>query len=111
MNSEMNRRSEEILNSLDGVRRATAPDFFYSRLRARMEREILPSGKSGWALRPVYALIALFVVLLINAAIVFKSSTNNENNIAATDTDSLQLLATEYRVSEAGSMYDLSQDR
>ena len=111
MNSEMNRRTEEILNSLEGIRRAKAPDFFYSRLHARMEREILPTGKNSWALRPVYALIALFVILLINAAIVFKNSNNIDNNIAATDSDSLQLLATEYRVSEAGSMYDLSQDR
>ena len=35
-----NNKTEEILNSLDGLQRATSLDFFYTRLRAKMEKGI-----------------------------------------------------------------------
>lgn len=112
MKSERNKRVEEILNSLDGVKRASVPDFFYTRLRVRMENQLLPVQESSWALRPVYALLALFIVLLINAAVVFRGSNNTETtNLASVDTESNQSLALEYRVTDAGTVYDLNQDK
>jgi hypothetical protein len=111
MNSESNKRVDEILNSLNGVKRASVPDFFYTRLRVRMEKQLLPGNERGWALRPVYALIALFIVLLINAAVVFRSSDNTETNLASNDAESVQSLAAEYRVTDAGNVYDLNQDK
>ena len=108
----MAKRTEDILNSLDGIKRASAPDFFYSRLRARMERQLIPDNRSGWILRPVYAIIALFVILLINAAVLLKDSQETNNSLASTtDTESMQSMAAEYRVNDAGSIYDLNQDK
>jgi hypothetical protein len=109
----MNKRTDDILNSLDGVTRASAPVYFYSKLRTRMERQLVPATEKGWALRPVYAIIALFVVLLINAAVLFRdSNVQTPSNLAnASDTDSMQSLASEYRVNDAGSIYDLNQDK
>ena len=39
MNNEQNKKVEDILSSLDGVQKAVAPDFFYTRLKARMEKQ------------------------------------------------------------------------
>jgi hypothetical protein len=108
----MTKRTENILNSLDGIQRAKAPDFFYSRLRARMERQLGPEKASGWVLRPVYAIIALFVVLLINAAVLLRDSNEPSPNLAsATDTETMQSMASEYRVNYVSSIYDLNQDK
>jgi hypothetical protein len=111
MNNNKNNRADEILGSLDGVKRASAPDFFYARLRARMDKELVAEPSHSWALRPVYAMIALFVVLLINAVVLFRNSETNDNNLANTDVESIQSLAAEYRVADAGSIYDLNQDK
>lgn len=108
----MANRIDDILNSLDGIQRAKAPDFFYSRLKARMERQLLPEKNAGWVLRPVYAIIALFVVLLINAAVLMRDSQEPSSNLASTtDTETMQSMASEYRVNYAGSIYDLNQDK
>ena len=108
----MTKRTEDILNSLDGIQRATAPDFFYSRLRARMEKQLVPEKTSGWVVRPVYAIIALFVVLLINAAVLLRDSKEPTSNLASTtDTETVQSMASEYRVNYVSSIYDLNQDK
>ena len=52
MNTERNKQAEEIINSLDGVKRASAPDFFYTRLKARMEKGLDPGYRRSWVLRP-----------------------------------------------------------
>ncbi len=108
----MEKRTEDILNSLDGIKRATAPDFFYSRLRARMEKQLISEKKSGWVLRPVYAMIALFVILLINAAVLLRDNPESTSSLASTtDTESMQTMASEYRVNYVSSIYDLNQDK
>ncbi len=108
----MEKRTEDILNSLDGIKRATAPDFFYSRLRARMEKRLIPEKTSGWVLRPVYAMIALFVILLINAAVLLRDNPESASGLASTtDTESIQTMASEYRVNYVSSIYDLNQDK
>ena len=106
-------RTEEILNSLDGIHRAMAPDFFYTRLKARLEKGTLPSAEKHWALRPIYAVIALVVVLLINAAVLFTQTGNSTSQEIATvsDSDNIQTLASEYSVTDAGSLYDLNQEK
>ena len=59
MSMEKNKRIEEILTGLDGVQRAAAPDFFYTRLRARMEKAVEPLATRKRVLYPVYALAAV----------------------------------------------------
>ena len=77
-----------------------------------MDRELLPDTTSGWVLKPVYAIIALFVVLLINAAVLFRDTRETMNNLASnTDTETMQSMASEYRVNDGGSIYDLNQDK
>ena len=115
MNKETNKKADEILNSLEGMKRATAPDFFYTRLRSRMEKEYEPLAKKQRVLRPAYAFAALLVVLLINVAVLFQNSRNSDTTdttaTATIDTDSIQALASEYSVTDAGSVYDLNLEK
>lgn len=112
MNSGKNSKSDEIINSIDGIRRATTPDFFYTRLKARMEKEILPASKKPVVLRPVFIISMLAVVLMLNAAVIL-SGKNNTAPVAASnpETEALQSIAAEYSPTDVSSLYDLNENR
>ena len=59
-------KADRILNSLDGLKKAEAPDFFYTRLKGRMQHE---SGHITWPfqlLRPLWVTSALVFLLVVN---------------------------------------------
>ncbi len=93
-------KTEEILNSLDGMAKATAPDFFYTRLKARMEKELgkKENLKRPWILRPVFAIATLGVILLVNAAVIFQGNDNSESTTIETDT--YQAIAAEFKLND-----------
>ena|SRR6266487_2619739 len=109
MNNERNNKIEQILNSLDGNQRAGAPDFFFTRLKARIEREE-ETNRKPWILRPAYALTTLLIVLVINIAIILKGeqATDSNNN---SDTETAQSIAAEYSLNDNNIMYDLTLDK
>ncbi len=111
MDTGKNRKIEEILGSFDNVQRAPAPDFFYTRLKSRMEKEILqPAGKRPRVLRPVFALAALVLVLLINAAVILKGNAGTETTTG--DTDTSQYFAAEYNLNDNNPiLFDINQDK
>ena len=115
MSTQKDKIIDEILNSLDGCTPATAPDFFYTRLKARMEKEVAPANRTFWLLRPAYAFAGMVIILLINVIAVFNQpSSVPEDSTATTETDSFQSLAAEYRLNEGNSsisMYNLNQDK
>lgn len=115
MSTQKDKMIDEILNSLDGCTPATAPDFFYTRLKARMEKEAAPANRTFWMLRPAYTFAGMAIILLINVIAVFSQPASvAEESTAATETDSFQSLAAEYRLNDNGSsisMYNLNQDK
>ena len=107
MNNQKNRNLEDILNSLDGSQRASAPDFFSTRLKARMEKGLNKDGQRSWVLRPVYALAGFALLLIVNAVVILqKDNVNSESNM---DTVSAQTIAAEYVLND-NSIYDLTQE-
>jgi hypothetical protein len=109
MKIESNKKVEEILSSLDGCQRVSAPDFYYTRLRARMEGR---SGKSyNWILRPIYVVAALLLLLIVNTIVLLKG----QNETSTTASDNLEVIqqsiAAEYSLNDNNSMYDLNQDK
>ena len=106
-----NRNTEDILNSLDGMKRVSAPDFFYTRLKARMEkRQEKPAPTGWWVLKPVYAVAVIALVIVVNLAVVFiKSETQSPGTLAA-DTDSYQSIAADYNLADNSSFYELNQE-
>jgi len=54
MDQQQLNREERILGSLDGLTKATAPDFFYTRLLGRMQQEQEPVKEPVLVLRPAF---------------------------------------------------------
>jgi hypothetical protein len=112
MDTKRNNRVEETLNSLDGCKRATAPDFFYTRLRARMERELTSKSKSrNWVLRPVYIVSALFLVLALNVFVLLSGQDETTTTTADNNESFQQSMASEYNLNDINTVYDLNQDK
>lgn len=64
-NKDLN-REDRILNSLSGLQKVNAPDFFYTRLIGRMQNEIEVKRKPFFVLRPVFVTASLLIVLIVN---------------------------------------------
>lgn len=115
MNTQKDKMIDEILNSLDGCSPAVAPDFFYTRLKARMEKEAAPAARTFWTLRPAYAFAGMALIVLINVIAVFNQpKAVVEDSTSSIETDSFQSLAAEYRLNESSSsisVYNLNQEK
>jgi hypothetical protein len=117
MEREQNKKMEEILSSLDGVNRAVVPDFFYTRLKARMEARLQEGqaadpAQHSWALRPAYAVAALVLVLVVNSFVLLQKKNNSSAGTGDTETIAIQSIAAEYRLNDNNnSLYDFNQDK
>ena len=87
---------DELLSGLDGVQRAKAPAFFYTRLRGRMERELENAGGPLVRLltKPVLTLTLAAIVLVLNATTVLEMW--QQDKTVATENTQQQLIASEY---------------
>jgi hypothetical protein len=65
---------EQDLNIISNLNEVSAPDFFYTRLKARMEKEI-KSEQIGGSLNPIVVICILTLFLFINSLIMEKEST------------------------------------
>jgi hypothetical protein len=119
MHTDRNKKIEEILNSLDGAKRAAAPDFFYTRLKARMlarheGEERIPSkiNNRDRILRPVYIVSALLLVILINVFVFLSDRNDTTTTTLADNNESVQQsIAAEYSLNDNNAIYDLNQDK
>lgn len=109
MDNNRNNRIDKVLNSLDGVQRASAPDFFYTRLRARMEKGIAADNKPNRVLRPAYIFTVLLLIIAVNAFVFLK----NQDQATVVDNNETvqQSIAAEYNLYDINSVYDLNQDK
>lgn len=98
-------RIEKALESLDGIQRATPQPYFYTRLKARLDRKEREwSGITGFISRPAYALAMICIVLLVNTWAVMNSS-NNSSQITPMQVATDQVLPDEYNVA-VNTFYD-----
>ncbi len=82
-------KAEDILNSLDGIKRATARPFMYTRVMAKMQEDDVKSvwGKTVELIaRPAVALACLTAVIATNVFFVIKSENSETETITATAT-------------------------
>lgn len=96
MKQEDNRgkKVEEILDSLEGITRASADPHLFTRIRARLNED-----RSAWAgiaaflSRPAVAFSLVFLLLAANALIILR----NPGPAAEDNAEQLTALAQEYR--------------
>jgi hypothetical protein len=78
---------EKTLQSLDGVKRAEANPYLFTRIKARMQQNTPWERISSFVSRPVIAFATLLLIMAINAFVVLSSDSNEGNGteIAVTD--------------------------
>ena len=85
---------EEYLQAFNGMQESSTGDFFYTRLKARMEREHAPGGWK-FPLKPVWIVGSLTVLLAINGFMLSQQGKTKEAASANTGS-SLQNFAESY---------------
>ena len=66
MENKDQNRQERILNSLEGIQKATTPDFFFTRLIGKMQTTIEEKPARIFLLRPAFIIPTLMVLFAIN---------------------------------------------
>jgi hypothetical protein len=95
---------DKTLSSLDGIQRAVAMPYLFTRIKARM----YPADKNFWSIcinfisRPAFVAASVLLILLINITIF---SQNQGRSVQIPKQDDAQLFASEYNLSDI-SIYD-----
>lgn len=80
MEDKLNKKIKEVMQSLDGIEKATPTPFFFTRLEARMQREKnLWEKISSFVAKPIVVFACICLVIMINAAVIFSSSSSNDS--------------------------------
>ena len=88
---------EKILQSLDGIGKADVPAYFYTRLQARMEKELLQQTKRPFILQPVFLTTCLLLILTINIY-TLKQLKSQDGNTQKQTPASIELFSKEYNI-------------
>jgi hypothetical protein len=81
--NDIEKRVEETLNSLDGIRRAEPQPWLFSRVKGRLMQE----EKTAWGMvgsflaRPVIAIAGLCFILLLNGFLLFNQDKESPSTI------------------------------
>lgn len=96
MEPTLQNKIDSALNSLDNLQRSSAPNFFYTRLQARMERE-QNVAVFGWfsVARPALLIVTLSLFLIMNTFMVAKLI-QQKSVTSVSRKPSLQSFASEY---------------
>jgi hypothetical protein len=105
-NRDMN-RDERILGSLDGLQKATVPDFFYTRLIGRLQDKTMVKRKPFFLLRPVFITPLLAIVLAANifSLTQLDKKTEHKTAIKTQKASTIESFAEAYQLN-TGSVYE-----
>jgi len=96
---------ESIMESLGGIQHAAAPNFFYTRLKAKMEPA--EEKRTFFMLRPAFITAALAVLLVANVVSLLqtKQRPNSEPTAVSGKPATIESFATAYDMN-TGSVYE-----
>jgi hypothetical protein len=99
MKNDIQNKVQKALDSLDGIQRAEPQPYFYTRLRARLQRNerTIWENMGSFMARPVVAVAGLCLILVMNAFILLRqdnnASTGSQATIESIITDNETILA------------------
>ena len=76
---------DELFGRLGELPPAGPAPFFYTRVRARLERK--QQASASWFLRPAYAIAGLSLLVLLNVAIAFSNQSGEPSMTESTTYD------------------------
>ncbi len=102
--SELDRKIQETLDSLNGLKRASAPDFFFTRLQAKLvyESRSIWDRAGSFITRPLVFATVLAAVVFTNFIVVFKEEVNiaSQSSIEKQGPEEYNLALTSFYESE-----------
>ena len=103
MQEEFNKKIEDAMHSIDGLKKASPAPFFFTRLEARMLKEKNIWEKiTSFVAKPGIAFACICMVIVINSAVIFSLSATH-----TTITEQSNELATVDEYSQVGiTLYD-----
>ena len=98
-------RIDRIMTSLDSITKATAPDFFYTKLKGKMQPA--EDKKTYFILRPAFITAALFVFLAVNVFSLHEMNKTSKQNSTSRSKNSagIESFAKAYDLN-TGSVYE-----
>ena len=82
---ENKKEIENIINSLEGVQKASPGGFFFTRVQARLQKEEIGfwGSMAYFITKPAVALATLCIICLLNAAALYYEHTSSSATIMA----------------------------
>jgi anti-sigma-K factor RskA len=113
-NTPMNQWVQETLDSLNGVQRATANPYLFTRVMARLQSRQAGSNRepdsyesvARWISRPAFAMSAVILFLALNIAVALRFGQHRQPAQENTD----QAVAAEFN-GATYAFYDLTADK
>jgi len=98
---------EQTLQSLDGLKRAEANPFLFTRIQARMNKKSSRWEERAFSFlsRPAIAVAIVVVVMVVNGWALWGNSASGSNETVTADTN-VSELANEYNVVASVDNYD-----
>jgi hypothetical protein len=103
---DINPKAEVFLNSINNIHRASPGPYFFTRLKAGLEKERPGAWKGSPSIfaRPVFIIVALCLVLLVNGLFILQQKQEPAPSQIADQSE--QSLANEYGLAINGIDYD-----
>ena len=79
MKNELTKREAAIMASLDGLQPAEVPPYFYTRLLARMQNELVKKKEPLFLFRPAFLTASLSLVLIVNIVFLVQSKVQHRS--------------------------------
>jgi hypothetical protein len=103
--------AEQVLGSLDGMERAKANPFLFTRIIARMEKQGGAWEKvAGWISKPAFAFSMVLVFVAINATVLFRSQAEADEAVAR-KANKDQMLAAEFSNSQVYTLIEENEGK
>ena len=85
MNKNITSSLDTHLRSFDKMQEASTDEFFYTRLKARIENK---EEQKNWSfpLKPVWVISVLIIMLSINSFVLIKQNKNDSNSMSPSQT-------------------------
>lgn len=92
---DIEKKIDQMLNSLEGIQRAEPTPFFFTRVKARLERDQknIWEAAGSFLARPVIAFATLCLILALNGFILFEKDTPSVANVYTTGLEDESILA------------------
>ena len=95
----MKYNTDDILNSLAGLKRAEAPGQFYASLRAKMARQQQEEpARARLSLRPVFVAAVLFIFLTANIFVLTGRDNSQKNVQSENDATGIRAFSEAYNL-------------